>query len=300
MRLALILGVLAAAAPCQLNFVKNGDFSAVDASNLPLLWTTTSQSFHNAHVADFTFGGVPVFKGSFNCQPGGSAAFTRPYPLVILEQPVVVPGGVPIEFTADIAHSRAAAVNNADRGQLAVYLGTTLLETVPPVMSGLPGPIFLMDRFCARTVLPQGGPMTLKITFYRDYYQTDVYCHLDNVVLTLSPGPAFTFRGDRKLGKAYTYEVQGEAGGSYLVFVGLGPFPVPGGITIGGIGGTFQLNPALLIPIWSGMLDAAGKHSVSPGAFPSNPALAQVPLWFQPLAVTPTPAFGNAGGYMFF
>ena len=159
MRLALFLGLLAAAAPCQLNLVKNGDFSLVDASNLPLLWTTTSQTFHNAAVGDFTFNGIPVFKNSFSCQPGGSAAFpTRPYPLVTIEQQVIVPGGVPIEFTADIAHSRLAAVTNADRGQLSVYLGTTLLETVPPNRSNIVGPDFLMDRFSARVVLPQGGP----------------------------------------------------------------------------------------------------------------------------------------------
>ena len=142
--------------------------------------------------------------------------------------------------------------------------------------------------------------MNLKITFERYYYATDVYCHLDNVTLTLGAGPVFTFRGDRKLGKAYTYEVLGDAGGTYLVFAGIGPFPAPGGMGIPGIGGTFQLNPVVVIALWSGQFDSTGKHRVSPGNFPNDPALAQIPLWFQPLGLTPTLGFGNAGGYKFF
>ena len=66
MRLALILGLFAAAAPCQLNLVKNGDFSLVDASTLPLLWTTTSHNFNNASLGDFTFNGIPVLNNSFS------------------------------------------------------------------------------------------------------------------------------------------------------------------------------------------------------------------------------------------
>jgi hypothetical protein len=289
--LSLLLALLLAPAiSAQVNFVKNGDFTAT-SGGLPTNWTVTSQTFHNANVADFTFNGVNYFKNSFNCAPGGASGFSRPYPLVILEQDLVLPPQAPIEFFAEIAHSRKSSVTNADRGQFKVYLGSQLLSTVPSSRKNLVGPDTLTETIHFRTSLAAGGKLKLKITMERYYYATDVLCHLDNVFLGITNPPGLSIAGDRILGSQMNLRLLGDPNGSALVFMATGPSPIPGGLALPGISGNFNLDFTRFFPLGTYPLGTTGTFTGSGGTIPNDPVLAGIPLWFQAFQATTAPAY---------
>ncbi len=283
----------------QVNFVKNGDFSQVGANNLPLVWKTTYKSFHFPKVADFTWKGIKRMTKAFECRPGGAIGYPRPYPLVILEQTVVLPGGIPLEVSADIIHSRASTVTNVDRGQVKVYLGSQLIETRPPKRGYIYGPDAMTEQIASRVVLKKGGKINLKITFERAYNATDVVVHLDNVRIAPSPGPVFAIRGDRKLGKNFNFDIAGLPSAGYIVFMAPSRNPSPVGIPIPGVSGNWELSLSPIFPLFTGSLDSQGKDARKTGPFPNDPALIGFPLWFQPLQFTKTPAFSLGFSHRF-
>jgi hypothetical protein len=217
---------------------------------------------------------------------------------VILEQDVVLPAGVPLEFAADLAYSKNYTGTNVDRGQVKVYAGSQLLATYPPTMTSITDITTEVDFFSARFTLAAGGLVTLKITFERNYYATGVFCHLDNVFLGINPNCAFSFQGDRKIGKNFTFQFLGEPQAAVLSFLSTGPAPIVGGIPIPGFSGTLQLDPAFILAMWSGALPASGSWKAATGPFPNIPALRGVRFHFQGVQVT-AQAMGFGTGYPF-
>ncbi len=278
---------LAAGLSAQINFVKNGDFSQVDSKNLPKLWKVTYKSFHNPKVADFTYKGIKRMTKAFQCNPGGASGYSKPYPLVILEQDVVLPSGIPLEVSADIIHSRASSATNADRGIVKFYLGNTLIDTRPPRRGYIFAPDAMCEQIAARVKLATGGKTKLKITFERYYWATDVVVHLDNVRIAPTYGPVFTFRGDRKIGKKFTTQTIGTPSAGYIVFMCPTLNSTPGGIPVPGIQGNWELGLSNIEIVFTGALDATGNDKKT-GTCPNVPALVGVPLYFQPLQYTST------------
>ncbi len=296
------LAALLAALPSlsgQVNFVKNGDFSQVGPNNLPLVWKTTYKSFHFPKVADFTWKGIKRMTKAFECRPGGASGYSRPYPLVTLEQTVILPAGVPLEVSADIIHSRASKLTNVDRGIVKVYLGSQLIETRPTRRGYIYGPDAMTEQIASRVVLKTGGKVNLKITFERNYYATDVVVHLDNVRIAPTPGPVFAIRGDRKLGKKFSYDVSGLPSAGYIVFMAPSKNSSPAGIPVPGISGNWELSLTSIFPVFTGVLDSQGKDARTFGPFPNDPALVGFPLWFQPFQFTQASAFSLGYSHRF-
>lgn len=289
------IAVLASATFAQANLVKNGDFSLLDASGMPLLWKLDSKTFHNVKVADHVYNGVTVFQKALECTPGGATGYSRPYPLVTLEQQVALPAGVPIEFSMDVAYSKNYAGTNSDRGQIEVLLGTQSLGLLPAARKSITNITTEVDHYNSRFTLTTGGLVTLKITVQRYYNATGVFCHLDNVYCGIQPGAAFGFVGDRKIGQSFDYRLIGEPNSTCVVLFAAGPWPTPGGLQIPGFGGTLQLELPSLLVFWVEPLPASGEVIKTAGSFPNIPALAGVPFWWQSLQVVPSPASFTLG-----
>jgi len=286
--------------PGQVNFVKNGDFSQVGANNLPLGWKVSFKPFHYPKVADFVWKGIKRMDKAFECRPGGAPGYSKPYPLVVLEQTLVLPAGIPLQVSADIIHSRASTLTNVDRGTVRFYLGGKLVETRPAKRGYIYAPDAMTEQIASRVVLPTGGKVVLKITFERTYYATDVVVHLDNVRIVPAPGPVFAFRGDRKIGKTYSWDIAGKGGAGYLIFLAASRNPSPVGVPIPGVSGNWELSLKRFFLFASGQLDPqTGKDFRKGGPCPNVPALVGVPLYFQPFQFTKASAFSLGFAHRF-
>ena len=157
----------------------------------------------------------------------------------------------------------------------------------------------MTEQIASRVTLKTGGKVNLKITFERQYYATDVVVHLDNVRISPAPGPVFAFRGDRKIGKTFSYDIAGLPSAGYIVFMSPSRNPNPAGIPVPGITGNWELGLTSVFPVFTGILDSLGKDSRKGGPAPNDPVLVGAPLWFQPFQFTKKPSYSLGFSHRF-
>lgn len=103
-----------------------------------------------------------------------------------------------------------------------------------------------------------------------------------NVQRQLAPGKR------ARLGRPASLELFGPSGAVFSLWAAAGPAAIPLGLP-----GTLFLDPATLVPVFSGSFDSAGR-AILEAFVPSEPALAGLRLFWQALTSTPAgPRSGN-------
>ena len=268
----LLAGVAAAttAAPLRAqSFVTNGDFSQGLTG-----WTQTGWA-DQPRVESFDTNGLGA-SAAFGCNPGNNQT-----PTLMLEQQIIVVPGVPLEYYIDVACS-ASGFNN-DGGQVELRLAGRSMGAHAFGMVSAAG--VYRTVICGRHVATASGMQPLQIVISRTFaglFGRTPRVYVDNMSLDLAPGPTFCMTGDRKLGSTVSLDVGGDAGARFVVFVA--PQRLASGIVLGGIG-TWWLEPTTTVQLLAGTLDNMGAFTTT-FPLPRDPALHQVPLWFQPGQVT--------------
>jgi hypothetical protein len=275
--LGAVLG-MAGAVRAQHNFLTNGDFTqglqgwtVVGFADSPLV-----QSY------DVTGRGA---SSAFGCNPGNNQL-----PFLSLQQTVLALPGTGTEFFANLAMESPGA--NASGGIVEVHIGPDLIARHD---FGAATPGIRRVALCGRILPTVGGNQTLSITFSRPFLGLlgrTPRVWIDDMELTLSPGPSFTIDGSRRPNEQVTLRTQGDPNDLFAVFVAGSRLPT--GITLPPFNGTWWLGPTGIAALWSGRLDAGGLATL-PITLPNDPGMSGVPLWFQAAGASATlVTFGNA------
>jgi len=259
------------------NLVKNGDFEATQLTP----WTQSGPGV-NPGVFSFDTNGTGLSR-SYAVNPGSNQVHS------ITQTVVIAP--IPYEFSLDAAVQAGSSAFSIRLPTVTIKLGTATV-TSHQFVASRQNPT--RRRLCARITPKQAGPQSLTIEFL---YPSPANAgspraYVDNVDLRVALDPTFCISGERSLGMAMSFDVQGAANAPFVVFVA--PKLLPNPIQIPGIGGALELDPTLLVPLLTGKLDASGSFSLSV-TVPSIAGLAGVPLFWQGLEVDSTgPALGWA------
>lgn len=260
----------------QKNWVTNGDFEKGKTG-----WSISGPGGTPKVMAYMTDG----LKNSnaFSVQAGGNT-FRPPHaPLVLKQTIVTVPNSI-YEISADIAIS--GSVGNAQAGIFEIKIGG--VSVAKKDFGRYTGGSNPHDRLCERFKLAKGGNQILEVLISRPRYiwssRTPRH-YIDNIRLILTTDPIFCIRGDRALGKANTYNVQGRPNAAFAVF--LAPKLLPTPVPVPGFSGRYALDVATTVPFYGGVLDVSGRHSMS-FTMPNLSVLDKAPLYFQALQADKT------------
>ncbi len=262
------LSILPSAIAAQ-NFVTNGDFAAGLTG-----WTETGFSVAPG-IESFDVTGL----GASQCYGAGHGGQTAPapYPPNSIKQQIIVAAGLPYEFSMDICVNRTVLTTNADAGTFYVQVGG--VEVARVALGGYATLEFARARLTSRFVSNQSGPLDLEIFMHRNYTAstTTPRARIDNISVSIAPGPVFVWQGTRKVNVTRTIGADGEPNAPYAFLIAGGR---TGGIALPPIQGTLFLDPTSIANFFGGAFDAQGRSRFALPV-PNDPALTAVVLYVQ-------------------
>ena len=292
---------LAAAGLHAQNLVTNGDFSAGTTG-----WTLGGGYSYNPIVETFDVSGLGA-SSCFACSPGG-AVTPPPYAPNTLEQSIVLVPTIVYELSADICtkNENTSTVQNVDAGRIAVEIGGSpqgiynFVTGASGASGNITGQWVWRAKLALRVTAATAGSQPLTFKFERSYLSnpSTPRVRITNIQLRFAPNqPTFSIDDNLRLNRTVALRTRGIPNAQYAVIAAPLTSAVP--ITIPGISGFLNLDPATLIYFTGGLLDGTGFAS-TPVLVPNNINLTLASTFFQPIQVSGSgAAFGFHYGFVF-